>query len=198
MRPIGNETGEAMSSTALDLRHDHAGALPEFSRATGASGRRRQAPEVSARLLDYWRSTLPLSVAARRRALDAACARASRDAAADVLPFALGDYDEDIVYRATLAHVGRCPSHRAGPTSTADAIDWVRRRLAINCAAVFAALLSVGDDHILESLLPLRSTLEADEIAAIRRRLGAECPEPARMFLRQWADLLDQSDAAFR
>ena len=196
MRPIGNETGAAMSSTALDLRRDYAGELPESRRETGVNVRSGQTPAVSARLLDYWRVTLPLPVAARRRALDAVCAAARRDAAvvAAVLPFALGDCDEEIVYRATLAHVGAFP-RQAGLASTADAIEWVRRRLALNCAAVFAALLSLGDDHVLDRLLPLRSTLDADEVAAIRRRLGAECPEPARIFLRAWIDLLDQTCA---
>lgn len=196
MRPIGNETGAAMSSTALDLRRDYAGELPESRRETGVNVRSGQTPAVSARLLDYWRVMLPLPVAARRRALDAVCAAARRDATvvADMLPFALGDCDEEIVYRATLAHLGPFP-RQAGLASTADAIEWVRRRLALNCAAVFAALLSLGDDHALERLLPLRSTLAADEIAAIRRRLGAECPEPARTFLRAWIDLLDQSCA---
>ena len=196
MRPIGNETGAAMSSTALDLRRDFAGELPERRREAGANVRSGQTTAVSARLLDYWRVTLPLPVAARRRALDTVCAAARRDAAmvTDMLPFALGDCDEEIVYRATLAHVGAFP-RQAGLASTADAIEWVRRRLALNCAAVFAALLSLGDDHVLDRLLPLRSTLDADEFAAIRRRLGAECPEPARTFLRAWIDLLDQSCA---
>jgi hypothetical protein len=195
MRPIGNETGAAMSSTALDLRRDYVGELPESCRESGANVQSGQTTAVSARLLDYWRVTLPLPVAARRRALDAVCAAARRDAAAaDMLPFALGDCDEEIVYRATLAHVGAFP-RQAGLASTADAIEWVRRRLALNCAAVFAALLSLGDDHVLDRLLPLRSMLDAHEFAAIRRRLGAECPEPARTFLRAWVDLLDQSCA---
>ena len=180
----------------MDLRRDYAGELPESRRETGVNVRSGQTAAVSARLLDYWRVALPLPVAARRRALDAVCTAARRDAAvvAAVLPFALGDCDEEIVYRATLAHIGAFP-RQAGPASTADAIEWVRRRLALNCAAVFAALLSLGDDHVLDRLLPLRSTLDAEEVAAIRRRLGAECPEPARIFLRAWIDLLDQSCA---
>jgi hypothetical protein len=196
MRPIGNETGAVMSSTALDLRRDYAIELSESHRETGANVCSGQTPAVSARLLDYWRVMLPLPVAARRRALDAVWAATRRDAAvvADMLPFALGDCDDEIVYRATLAHLGPFP-RQAGLASTADAIEWVRRRLALNCAAVFAALLSLGDDHVLERLLPLRSTLDADEVAAIRRRLRAECPEAARTFLRPWIDLLDQSCA---
>jgi hypothetical protein len=197
MRPIGNETGAAMSLRALNLRGDFAGVLPEIIRALDEGDRGSEMPGETRRLLEYWRVVLPLPLAERRRALDAACARVRRDAAtsADVLRFALGDSDEDIVYRATLAHVGAFPPRQAGPTATSEAIDWVRRRLALNCAAVFAALLSLGDERVLESLLPLRSALDADEVAAIRRRMGTDCPEPARTFLRTWVDLLDQTSA---
>jgi len=194
MRPIGNETGAAMSSRASDLRHDYAGALPEFSRATGASERSNQAHALSTRLLDYWRSTLPLPVAARRRALDAVCADARRDAAAAaaVLPFALGDYDEDIVYRATLAHVA-C-ARRARPqasTPVRDAIEWVARRLALNRAAVFAAVASLDDESVLEMLLPFRLVLVEAECAAVHRRLELRPAGATREFLRIWAELRD-------
>ena len=68
MRPNGNETGAAMSSTALDLRRNYAGALPKSRRETGANLPSGQTAAVSARLLDYWRVTLPLPVAGRSRA----------------------------------------------------------------------------------------------------------------------------------
>ena len=193
MRPMGNETGAAMNSTAVSLRHEH-GAAQGLGPATSARDL-DDAPSVSTRLVAYWRDTLPLPVAARRRALDAVCTRARRDATAldDMLPFALGDPDEEVVYGATLAHVGAYPPRATAHAATADAIEWVRRRLAINCAAVFSALLSLGDESVLEALLPLRSTLRGDEVAAVRRRIGCECPEPARAFLETWVELLDQS-----
>ena len=198
MRPIGNETGAAMSSTAVSLRHEHAPAQ-ESSPDTGVRNADGQSA-VSSKLLAYWRETLPLPVAARRRALDLVCRHARRDATclSDMLPFALGDPDEDVVYRATLAHVGAYPPRATALGATADAIEWVRRRLAVNCAAVFCALLSLGDERVLEALLPLRSTLGADEFAAIRRRLGSECPAPARAFLATWVELLDLSPAGRR
>ena len=195
MRPIGNETGAAMSSTAVSLRHDHDVASPRCSSAGAPGEGGNNLRPVSRRLLEYWQVMLPLPLAARRRALDAACTRSRRDAVPDVLSFALGDTDEEIVYRATLAHVGAYPPHEAGAAAAGDAIDWVRRRLALNCTAVFAALLSLGDERLLDDLLPLRSSLGADEFGAIRRRLGAACPESARSFLQDWADLLDQSAA---
>jgi hypothetical protein len=178
-----------MNSTAVILRHDHGVARQGRVQASTGGGVQMQA--ATRRLLDYWRHTLPLPVSVRRRALDVACAGTHREAAPDVLAFALGDTDDDIVFRATLAHVGACPlrDHDAA----AAAVDWVRRRLALNCAAVFAALLSLGEERLFESLLPLRSTLDAREVAAVRRRLEKACPEPARNFLRAWSDLLDQS-----
>ena len=186
MRPIGNETGAAMSSTAVSLRHD---ATQQSGPETGTHD---AAQAMSTRLVTYWRDTLPRPVTARRRALDAVCARARRDVTAvnDMLPFALGDHDEEIVYRATLAHVGAYPPG-ASTLSTTAAIEWVRRRLAINCAAVFSALLSIGDERVLEALLPLRSALSSDEVAAVRRRMGSDCPAAARAFLESWVALLD-------
>lgn len=202
MRPIGNETGAAMNSTAVSLRHER-GAAQGYGAALGSSpdtGVRNAAPTTSARLVAYWRDMLPLPVAARRRALDAACTCARRDATAldDMLPFALGDPDEEVVYRATLAHVGACPPSGTASAATASAVEWIRRRLAVNCAAVFSALLSFGDERVLEALLPLRSTLRGDEVAAVRRRMGCECPAPARAFLETWVELLDQSAAGRR
>ena len=202
MRPIGNETGAAMNSTAVSLRHER-GAAQGHGAAQGSSpdtGVRNAAPTTSARLVAYWRDMLPLPVAARRRALDAACTCARRDATAldDMLPFALGDPDEEVVYRATLAHVGACPPSGTASAATASAVEWIRRRLAVNCAAVFSALLSFGDERVLEALLPLRSTLRGDEVAAVRRRMGCECPAPARAFLETWVELLDQSAAGRR
>ena len=146
------------------------------------------------RLLDYWRSTLPLPVATRRRALDAVHLRALRDAtaAADLVSFALGDPDEEIAYRATLAHV-EC-AKRAGPraaTPVEDAIEWVARRLALNRAGVFAALASLDDDSVLEMLRPFRLVLEEAECVAVHRRLKFHPAGATREFLRAWAELRD-------
>jgi len=193
MRPIGNETGEVMSSTAFDLRDDYAGSLPAFGRTAGA-GAGQRTTVGSMRLLDYWRSTLLLPVAARRRALDAVYLRARRDAAAaaDLVSFALGDPDEEIVYRATLAHV-EC-ARRAGPraaTPVREAIEWVARRLALNRAAVFAALASLDDESVLEMLRPFRLVLDEAECVVVHRRLKLHPAGATREFLRAWAELRD-------
>ena len=193
MRPIGNETGAAMSSTAFDLRGDHAGSLPAFGRTAGA-GAGPRTTVGSMRLLDYWRSTLPLPVAARRRALDAVYLRARRDAAAaaELVSFALGDPDEEIVYRATLAHV-EC-ARRARPRSATpvrEAIEWVARGLALNRAAVFAALASLDDESVLEMLRPFRLLLDEAECVVVHRRLKFHPAGATREFLQAWAELCD-------
>jgi hypothetical protein len=146
------------------------------------------------RLLDYWRSTLPLPVTARRRALDAVYLRARRDAAAvaDLVSFALGDPDEEIVYRATLAQV-EC-ARRARPRSATpvrEAIEWVARRLALNRAAVFAALASLDDESVLEMLRPFRLVLDEAECVVVHRRLKLHPAGATREFLRAWAELRD-------
>ena len=146
------------------------------------------------RLLDYWRRTLPLPVAARRRALDAVYLRARRDAAvaADLVSVAICEPDEEIVYRATLAHV-EC-ARRASPraaTPVREAIEWVARRLALNRAAVFAALASLDDESVLEMLRPFRLVLDEAECAAVHRRLKFHPAGATREFLLAWAELRD-------
>jgi hypothetical protein len=71
-----------------------------------------------------------------------------------------------------------------------DAVEWVRRSLALNRGAVFAALLLRGDDRINEKLLPLRLTLSADDVATVCRRAACEPCERSRAFLREWHDLV--------
>jgi hypothetical protein len=59
-------------------------------------------------------------------------------------------------------------------------------------------LLSLGDERVLDALLPLRSVLGAEEAAAVRRLVGSACPAPARAFLETWVELTDQSTAGRR
>ena len=110
--------------------------------------------------------------------------------ASELLPFALGDMDEEIVYRATIAFLSPwsatdSPSHER----LTDAIEWVRRRLALNCAAVFAALMSLGDAAVLERLRPVRVALDDDERACVLRRLSGHPSAPIAEFLESWTAL---------
>jgi len=193
MRPAGNETGASMNSVAIDLRIDNADALaPAFDHSPTAAVRETSPEPLSAQLLAYWRVQLPRPVALRRHALDSALdrLRSGVATAASLVPFALGDTDEDIVFYATIAQLD--PVHAASErrhSAIEDAVEWIRRRLALNRAAVFAALLSLGDERVLEQLLPLRLVLDDAEFDAVRRCLGPERPASTGEFVREWVVL---------
>jgi hypothetical protein len=191
MRPAGNQTGARMNSLAIDLRND--GDVASRQPCPAASGEPAGPPApLSSMLMGYWREQLARPVVARRQAFAAARARVrlGADPVGSLLPFALGDTDEDIVFRATTAYLCDLRGSESRPDEAAeDAIEWVRRRLALNRAAVIAALLSTGDERVLERLLPLRLTTDDAEIEVVRRRLGANSPAPAREFVRAWLEL---------
>jgi hypothetical protein len=144
---------------------------------------------LSSLLMEYWRKQLTCSVSARRHAFNVtrSMVRARDSCGETLVPFVLGETDEEIVFHATIAYL---EAFRASGAGARNATEWVRRRLALNCAAVFAALLVSGEDQVLEGLLPLRSRLDTEEFSAIRRRLEADCPAAARSFLLAWAELL--------
>lgn len=102
------------------------------------------------------------------------------------VPVILGDHDFRIVHAATLAYL------RARPASVdrlqrrvTDALDWIRRGLALERAAVFAALLELADDDVLARLRALRGALRPDETARVWQY--AVLPDDAtRAFLDEW------------
>jgi hypothetical protein len=148
-------------------------------------------------LIDYWHRLPASPVHQRRHHANESCnrVRAGRLPIDALLPFVLGDPDEEVVFSATTAYVG---SNRDGsaarPASIDDAIEWVRRGLALNRGAVFAALLARGDPRINARLLPLRLTLGQDEVATVCRRVDQDARRPTRKFLREWAELLGEVD----
>jgi len=171
MRPTGNETGDRMNATAIDLRE-----------------RDVADPTLSARLMSYWRTLGARSVVARRRDLDGTrvAVRAGAIDPEALVPFALGDIDHSIVLRATHAYLDSAGGRRAAAVD--EAIEWIRRRLALNRAAVFVALLSLGDAEVLGRLRALRLALDDDEFDAVRR--GAdELPPCGAEFVQQWQAL---------
>jgi hypothetical protein len=182
-----------MNSVAIDLHIGNVGAVaPELDQSPTAAARKTSPEPLSEQLLAYWRCQLTRPVALRRRALDAALGRIRSGVATaqSLIPFALGDTDEDVVFRATIAQLD--PVHAGNerhPSAIEDAVEWIRRRLALNRAAVFAALLSLGDERVLEQLLPLRLVLDDAEFAAVRRRLGPERPASTGEFVREWVVL---------
>jgi hypothetical protein len=70
----------------------------------------------------------------------------------------------------------------------------VRRGLALNRGAVFAALLAAGDAVVRERLASQRLTLSAEEVAVVCRQLP-EAPMPSIVeFLQEWVELVEGSD----
>jgi len=143
-------------------------------------------------LIDYWKRLPTRSVEERRTSLEQLCGQQpgagfNRSA---LLAFALADDDEQVVHRATLAYVAQRGAVRTVDTAAAEhALEWIRRGLALNRGAVFAALLSLDDEQVTETLAGLRLSLDAHESATVFRR-GAQigCPR-ARKFLEGWREL---------
>ena len=148
-------------------------------------------------LIDYWHRLPSSPVHQRRHIANESCRRVreGRLPAEALLPFVLGDPDEDVVFAATSAYVG---SQRNGAAarrlSIDDAIEWVRRGLALNRGAVFAALLAAGDPRINARLQPLRLTLGQEDVFTVCRRVDHDERRPTRKFLREWTELLGATD----
>jgi len=148
-------------------------------------------------LIDYWHRLPSSPVHQRRHHAHESCnrVREGRLPVEALLPFVLGDPDEDVVFAATSAYVGAPRDGAAARRlSIDDAIEWVRRGLALNRGAVFAALLAAGDPRINARLLPLRLTLGQDDVSTVCRRVDHDTRRPTRKFLRDWTELLGEVD----
>jgi len=109
------------------------------------------------------------------------------------VPFALGDVDDGIVETATRAYAAAGAGSNDSDASC-EATEWVRRGLALNRGAVFAALLAAGDALVREHLATQRLTLSAEEVAVVCRQLPA-APTPSIVkFLQEWAELVEGAD----
>lgn len=144
-------------------------------------------------LISYWHRLPDDSVAARSRRLAETCERLRSGNARpqDLVPFALGDVDDAIVGAATLAYLdaaGAAPGARQA--AIGDAVEWIRRGLAINRGAVFAALLGAGGAAACEGLSALRLVLSDTEVATVCRSLPRERSRATTRFLHQWLELL--------
>lgn len=154
-------------------------------------------------LIDYWQRLPAVSPAVRRQRLAAVCddlrnGRRSREA---LVPFAIGDVDEEIVRVATTAclEFSASGAHDERRVAIDDGIEWIRRRLALNRGAVFSALLVIGDSSIDERLAAQRLTLSVEEVATVCRHLPDRPASTTLRFLRQWLELLEgSSDTALR
>jgi hypothetical protein len=143
-------------------------------------------------LIDYWKRLPTRSAQERLTALEQLCSREqggglSRTA---LLPYVLADDDENVVHRATLACVAPGGVMRSiDRAAVADALEWIRRRLALNRGAVFAALLALDDEQVTASLAGLRLSLDAPEAATVFRRGARAGCARTRKFLEGWQEL---------
>ena len=146
-------------------------------------------------LIRYWQRLPAEPVASRRKSLDATRerVRSGCEPAAALVPIALGDVDEGIVASATRAYVAAAPAAAPGVDPVepiAEAVEWIRRGLALNRGAVFGALLALDDERAVERLAALRLLLSAYEVEVACRVLGSSPGPLALGFLRDWAELV--------
>lgn len=146
-------------------------------------------------LVDYWTTLPSRGKPARLKAvaeLRQAIGTGTRPADA-LLPYALGDADEDVVFAATSAWLA---VRQDSAAAADDSIEWVRRGLAINRGAVFAALVSRGDESLNARLGGLRLGLDADEVETVCRHVARRRSAVAQGFLADWHALLEDGPAA--
>jgi len=113
-----------------------------------------------------------------------------------LVPFALADVDTEVVLTATRAYVDSRGGQLSREAALADVLEWIRRGLALNRGAVFAALLSLGDPAVNESLARLRLGLPAEEVATVCGFAAATPCSATREFLRSWLELLGAAGPA--
>lgn len=145
-------------------------------------------------LIDYWKRLPTLRIEERRTELEQLCnqERAGAPDRSAFLPYALADDDEYVVHRATLAYVApRGGVHGITAAAIDDALEWIRRRLALNRGAVFAALLALDDETVTAALGGLRLSLDAHETAIVFRRGERMACARTRQFLEDWQELVD-------
>lgn len=185
---------------AAEPTHD---SLESIIAAVGRPARHPQA-ELMPALVRYWLALVHHDVPTRRDWLAATQAgvRSGAVSTRAFVVFALGETDESIVFDAVLDYVGTGPvSVERRQAAAEQATDWIRRGLALNRSAVFAALLSFGDASIDATLAGLRLILTHAEIASVCRAAAARPASSTRVFLADWLELLDaaaQPDARAR
>jgi hypothetical protein len=146
-------------------------------------------------LITYWHRLPAHSLAERRQQLTLACdgVRTGHLPPQALVPFALGDVDDEIVRRATLGYVEARPEATADDVRVCaeDACEWIRRDLVLNRGAVFAALLETGDATVLQRLASQRLVLTVETVATICRLLPDLPGRATVRFLIEWLELLE-------
>jgi hypothetical protein len=108
------------------------------------------------------------------------------------VPVILGDDDFELVRAAAAAYVGARPvSIERLERAVLDAIDWIRRGLTLNRAAVFVALLDHADDAAFSRLANLRGRLTPEEARTVWAACDATRHEAVRNFVNEWRATFD-------
>lgn len=154
------------------------------------AGARGAAPAlVTAALLRYWQALRLASVTQRCwvvAELRAAVRRGETTSRA-WLSVAIGEIDPGLVREAVLGYLGGTPvSIERRELAVGDALDWIRRGLALNRVAVFVALLQQGDVTLNERLAGLRGRLHEAEAAAVWRAFADCAGTPSGDFIAEW------------
>lgn len=159
-------------------------------RALILAGARGAVPAaVTAALMRYWQELRLASVTQRRWVIAElrAAVRRGETTSRAWLPVAVGETDPELVREAVLGYLGGAPvSIERREIAVGDALDWIRRGLALNRVAVFVALLQLGDVTINERLAGLRGRLNGAEAAAVWCAF-ADCDDtPSGDFIAEW------------
>jgi Xaa-Pro aminopeptidase len=175
------------------LANDGSGERPEFDRHDTAPG----PAKLTASLVVYWKHLPDHPPAKRRAALETLryAVRSGKEPLRALATVALGDPDAAIAAAAASAYVNARPmtiERRAA--AVADVLEWIRRDLALDRAALFAALLSHGDPVVAEQLEGLRLTLTPEETARVRQACRPAACAVVAAFLEEWRQLLYGAD----
>lgn len=148
---------------------------------------------VTSALIDYWHRLPSDSVATRLRRMQSLAAKVDGGAGAPaaLVACALGDVDASVVLAATTACIPRTSFPAARRAALEDACEWIRRGLALNRGAVFAAVVQSGDGEALARLARLRLTLTTTEIETLCALLrDRPLPRRTRRFFEEWLGAL--------
>jgi len=159
--------------------------------AVAGCGRRGADRPMTSVLVAYW-MYLARSTAAERASLLEELRKLVR--AGETTPrawaaVALGDCEFSIVRDAVSGYLGGgVASIERRARAAAEAIDWIRRGLSLNRAAVFTALLELGDEDTNEQLAGLRTRLADEEAIAVWQACAHVESEATRVFIAEWRE----------
>jgi hypothetical protein len=175
---------------ANPLEHAGVAAHVELRHALIVAGARGAAPALTTTaLMLYWRDLRSTGAAERRWIIEElrVAVRRGETTARAWLPVALGETDPTLVREAVVGYLGGAPvSVERRERAAGDTLDWIRRGLALNRAAVFVALLQLEDGAINDRLAGLRGRLTATETATVWTAFDADAATPSSDFIAEW------------